>query len=199
MDVFIGLDVGTSKLSAVALDGEGQPLASAARPNDAGVAGLPPGRDEQSPARIHDAALQVLANLSRALGREARRARAIGLTGQMHGVLLAGPGLRPLSNLITWRDRRADERSPAGRTYLEELIDAAGAGAFACTGSRPAAGCGIATLYHMGREGGPARGSRHALLVHDWLAAALGRPALPCGRCRDGTAAAGARGAGLLR
>ncbi len=169
MDHFVGLDVGTSKVSAVALDAEGRLIASAALPNDAGVEGLPPGRDEQSPGRICEIAARVLEELRREVGVP----RAIGLTGQMHGVLVADADLAPLTNLVTWRDRRAEERTPEGSTYLEGL----GFGA---------AGYGAATLYHMQRTAGLPEGARYVLLIHDWLAAKLAG----CAPCTDPTDAA---------
>jgi sedoheptulokinase len=169
MEHFAGLDIGTSKVSAVVLDAEGGLAAAAARPNDAGMEGLPPGRDEQSPARIHEIALGLLADLTDSVGA----VRALGLTGQMHGVLVADSDLQPLTNLITWRDRRAEERTPDGRTYLEEL----GFGA---------AGYGAATLYHLRRTGGLPGRARHVLLIQDWLAAKLAG----CAPCTDPTDAA---------
>lgn len=99
-DVCLDLDVGTSSVCAVALDGEGDLLVSAARPNDAAVAGLPAGHYEQSPSRILELSLAVLRELTDSLGSAVSGVCALGLTGQMHGVLLAGDRLEPLTNLL---------------------------------------------------------------------------------------------------
>ncbi len=179
-DVVLGLDIGTSTLCVVALDGRGRPVASASLPNDSAAPDLPAGHQEQSPHRILDLCLEVLRRLTDRLAGEARSVRALGLTGQMHGVLLADEALDPLTNLITWQDGRAEEGLPtADRTFLEDLTERVPAGAFADTGSRPAAGYMVATLYWFGRGPGLPEGARWALLVHDWVAAALAG-AQPC-------------------
>ncbi len=70
-EAFVGLDVGTSKLSGVALDREGRLMASAALPNDAGVdwPAAGPGRTVAGP-RLRDR-LRVLAELEREVARRA--------------------------------------------------------------------------------------------------------------------------------
>ncbi|MFW6189414.1 MAG: sedoheptulokinase [Planctomycetota bacterium] len=173
-DIFVGLDVGTTSLSAVAIDGEGRPLASTSAPNDSAVEGLPPGRAEQDPARIRERALQALSGLADRLGKRARRVRDIGLCGQQHGVLLVDERLRPLTNLITWQDRRGEEPLPGVEvTALEAFIDAAPEPAIAESGSRPGMGYAAVTLFWLQRRGHVPDDFHRALIVHDWLAAWL--------------------------
>ncbi len=173
-DIFLGLDIGTSTLCAVALDGRGRLIGSESLPNDSAVPDLPAGHREQSPRRILNLCLDLLRRLHGAIAPGAGSVQALGLTGQMHGVLLADERLDPLSNLITWQDRRADEPVPgADRTFLEDLTERVPAGAFADTGSRPAAGYMASTLYRLSRGPGLPERARWALLVHDWVAAAL--------------------------
>lgn len=174
MDVFIGLDIGTSKLSGVALDGEGKTVAGASRPNDADVDGLPSTRHEQTADRLYVLAVDILREFSEALGERAKDIRAIALTGQMHGAVLVDERLKPATNLITWRDGRATETLEAGeRTYLDELRARAGDGAFADTGTHPAAGFMGATLFWFTARGDVPAAARWALQVHDWIAAKL--------------------------
>jgi len=175
MDVFLGVDIGTSKLSGVALDGEGKLLAAVSRPNDARIGDLPPARDEQAPERLFALSVEVLHELASALAGDAGDVRAVGLTGQMHGVVLVDARLKPVTNLITWRDGRAGEVFGGGRTFLDELYARAGAGAFDGTGTRPAAGFLSATLFWFSARGETPASARWALQIHDWVAAKLAR------------------------
>ena len=179
MDFFIGLDIGTSKISAVALDARGELTAMASRPNEADLSRTPPGRHEQSPARILGTAVDVLRALAERLESRASSVAAIGLTGQMHGALLADERLEPITPLATWRDHRADEPAGAGRTVLQEFIDRAGADALAATGTVPAAGYLGPTVYWYLRNQGLPSNARWALLIHDWVAARLAGVAEP--------------------
>jgi len=174
MDLFAGLDIGTSKLSAVALDLDGRLSAAASRANDSGVGGLPAGRHEQDPIRIWCLALDVLADLAGRLGEAAATVRAIGLTGQMHGILLADGDLRPVGNLVTWQDARAQEPCPGtDHSVLAEFCARVGEDVLAAAGVGPAAGYGGVTLFWHGLVSGLPDGTQRALLVHDWVAARL--------------------------
>ena len=102
----LALDLGTSSIAAIAVDPAGQIVARVQRPNTATLSGLPVGHAEQDPAQILGIIVDVLSELARDLpGTPA----GLGLTGQMHGVLLTGSSRRPLTHLITWQDRRANE------------------------------------------------------------------------------------------
>src|SRR5207302_11049374 len=94
-DALIGLDVGTSGVKGVAIDADGRVLATAtaeyplSRPH--------PGWSEQEPEDWWQASQRVLAELPDG---------PVGLSGQMHGlVVLDGDGevLRPA---ILWNDQR---------------------------------------------------------------------------------------------
>jgi sedoheptulokinase len=173
MDLFVGLDIGTSKISAVALDARGALASCASRSNDAAVGGLAPGRDEQSPKKILEICLGVLHDLSQKLGVAAASVRAMGLTGQMHGGLLADENLQPLTNLVTWRDRRAEEPAEEGRSFLTEFLDRAALEELAATGMMPSAGYLGTTLYWFVRSGSLAPKSHWALTIHDWVASRM--------------------------
>ena len=115
MAALVSLDIGTSKLCALALKIETlEPLAVYSIPNDADVAGLPDGYHEQDPTRLRDRVYELLALLlaDKAVRRE--DIVGLGITGQMHGVLLVDPDLRPTTNLITWRDRRVLQAEKPG-------------------------------------------------------------------------------------
>jgi xylulokinase len=104
-DVYVGLDLGTSGLKAVALGASGALLAraSAAYSTHHPVAGA----YEQDAGDWLRAAEQVAARLGEAV--PARRWRAIGLSGMIPTLVTLSPSGRPTGSAITWQDARADE------------------------------------------------------------------------------------------
>jgi sedoheptulokinase len=166
----LGLDIGTTSLAAVAVDQSGKLCALATAPNGSAVAGLPAGRAEQDPAVIRSSALDLLGRVARVIPEPPV---CLGLTGQMHGVLLADAGLRPLTTLISWQDRRANEPAPGGGTLLEACLRRCPAEGLADNGCRPAPGYGIVTLYCLREQNELPAGDWKALTVADWLAAVL--------------------------
>ena len=85
--------------------------------------------------------------------------RAVGLTGQMHGVLLVGADGRAISPLITWQDGRCDE------AFLRRLHEK--------TGHRLCSGFGGATLAWMRAHDALPAGVAAACTIHDYLTARL--------------------------
>ena len=104
-DVYIGLDLGTSGLKAIALAGSGAILAraSAAYPTHRPVAGA----YEQDPGDWLLAVQQVVARLRETV--RVGRWRAIGLSGMLPTLVTLGPDGQPTGPAITWQDARADE------------------------------------------------------------------------------------------
>lgn len=111
----IGLDVGTSALKALAVAEDGSVVARA----DAGYPLLTPrpGWSEQSPQAWWRAAEQALGELTDALAGSYEPV-ALGLSGQMHGMVpldAAGEVVRPA---ILWND----QRTGAEVALIEELV-----------------------------------------------------------------------------
>jgi sugar (pentulose or hexulose) kinase len=94
----------------------------------------------------------------------------LGISGQMHGVLLVDRGLQPAGNLITWRDQRVLDPGQPGS--LVEALAAIGTSATRRTGCRLHAGYGGVTLYHLMRNGGIPKDCT-AVTIADYLAASL--------------------------
>lgn len=84
------------------MDGLGRCLATETQPHAADVVGLAAGFSEQDPHGLLSAANAVLNRLERICGP----ADGVGWTGQMHGVVGVDADLKPVTNLVTWRDRR---------------------------------------------------------------------------------------------
>ena len=104
-DVYLGLDLGTSGLKAVALSASGAILAraGAAYPTHQPVAGA----YEQDPGDWLRAVEQAMARLAEAV--PVSRWRAIGLSGMLPTLVTLGPDGQPTGRAITWQDGRADE------------------------------------------------------------------------------------------
>ncbi len=105
--VLVGLDVGTSAVKGVAIDGEGRVLATASaeyplsRPH--------PGWSEQEPEDWWRAAEDVLGRLPEG---------PVGLSGQMHGLVVLDDEQRVLRPAILWND----QRTAAECAEIEELV-----------------------------------------------------------------------------
>src|SRR5580765_7829055 len=109
MSALVGLDVGTTGVKALAIDETGAVLA---RAEEAYPLSIPqPGWSEQDPEDWWLAAQRALA----ALGVEPS---AIGLSGQMHGLVTLDADDRVLRPAILWND----QRTAAECAEIEETI-----------------------------------------------------------------------------
>jgi len=149
----IGLDVGTSGVKGVAISSEGKLLASASE-------GYPlstpqPGWAEQDPEDWWRAAQACLARLPEG---------EIGLSGQMHGLVVLDADRRVLRPAILWNDQRTELqcREIEARVGLDRLI--------ALTGNRALPGFTAPKLLWL-REHEPQTYARirHVLLPKDYV------------------------------
>lgn len=170
MPITLGLDLGTTSISAVAVGDDGRLIAKATKAHHADLPNLPAGHAEQSPARILDVAIETLREVATAL-RE--RPTCLGITGQMHGVVLVDEALQPLTNLITWQDKRSLEANGIGRSWLEEFRSRCGEAEVLRTGCTPSPGYLAVTLFTLINQGLLSERAKHAVVVADWIAARL--------------------------
>lgn len=170
MPIALGLDFGTTSISAVAVAEDGHLIARSTRHHQADVAGLPTGHAEQAPEQLLNAAYDALSGLVKS---QREPPICLGMTGQMHGVLLADANLEPVTNLITWQDKRALERSDTGQPWLDRFRSLCDSAAVLRTGCTPSAGYLAVTLDTLQRQGRRPAETRHALIFADWAAAIL--------------------------
>ena len=112
----LGLDIGTTTICAVVVGSDsGAIVKSVTLPNDTAIAGLPYER-LQSPMQI----LQKCRALTEEL-TQSYPIGAIGVTGQMHGILYYDKNGNSISPLFIWQDESGNQRSPSGETYAAEL------------------------------------------------------------------------------
>ena len=113
-----GLDVGTSSVKGLSIDGDGIVLAQAERSYP--FTTPHPGWSEQDPDLWWTAAESVLDEIG------AFACDGIGLAGQMHGLVVLGRDDRPLRPAILWNDGRTQRQceeieARVGRARLIEL------------------------------------------------------------------------------
>lgn len=117
--LFLGIDVGSSSVKLSVLDGtSGQCLASTQYPGDAELAIQSPqaGFAEQDPAVWWDCVTQGLTQLKASV--ELKAIAGIGISYQMHGLVLVDDQQQVLRPAIIWCDSRA---VPHGEEALEAL------------------------------------------------------------------------------
>lgn len=162
----IGLDIGTTTLSAVALDENTRlPLRRLTQPNDSFLPGRP-WEKIQDPRRILTRAMEMLDELSRA-----GEVRAIGLTGQMHGVLYTDAAGQAVSPLYTWQDARGNLPGPDGRRFADALSEK--------TGCPLASGYGAVTHAWLHENNALPETAVQMCTIHAWLGMQLTGRALP--------------------
>lgn len=103
--MFIGIDIGTSGVKSVLIDGDGRLVGQATA--HLSVSRPHPGWSEQAPADWWTATVETLDALAAAHPREVAATRGIGLSGQMHGATLLDAADRVLRPAILWNDGRA--------------------------------------------------------------------------------------------
>jgi xylulokinase len=103
--VSLGIDLGTSELKAVLLDGTGIVIAQAAAVLS--IARPQPGWSEQNPEDWWRACVAVLHELKHDNPAAYARIRCLGLSGQMHGAVLIDERDECIRPAILWNDSRA--------------------------------------------------------------------------------------------
>ena len=155
--MFLGLDLGTGSLKALLLDEQGEVVAESAR--SYAVNAPQPAWAESEP----QAWWQALCDAVHALEPKLRRAvRAIGFSGQMHGVVLSdaqGHALRPA---ILWADGR-------GSHYLPRYQALDTAQRLRLANPLSVGMAGLSLLWLQDHESDLYRAARWALQPKDWL------------------------------
>ncbi|MGC6498908.1 MAG: xylulokinase [Henriciella sp.] len=100
--MFLGIDIGTSAVKSVVIDGSGDVVATGTAP--LAVSRPRPNWSEQDPA---DWWAAVSASVCALPAETRRRSRAVGLTGQMHGATLLGADDQVLRPAMLWNDGRS--------------------------------------------------------------------------------------------
>lgn len=109
--MYLGLDLGTSGVKAMLIDGNQKIIGSAH--GDLDVSRPHPGWSEQEPAHWVRATEEAVAGLKAAHPKELAAVRGIGLSGQMHGATLLDADDKVLRPCILWNDTRSYHEAAA--------------------------------------------------------------------------------------
>jgi len=171
----MGIDIGTTTISMVMVDGEsGCLLGRSTVASDSFIRGLPEVSKVQDPEKI----LQIVTAGIRAMVRQYGKPDCIGLTGQMHGVLYTDQEGRAVSPLYTWQDGCGNlplTQGPAGSILPPEQEPAGGNGRPADAERCDAAAAetedsrGAASAAEILREAGCAAASGYGLTTHFYM------------------------------
>jgi xylulokinase len=154
----VGIDLGTQSVKVAVVDPGGDVVSSAVRPY--AVDSVRPGWAETDPQAWLTAALDAARE---ALAGADAPPDAIGMSGQMHGVVLCEADGTPVRPAITWADTRS---AAEARRIAETLGDAE----LARLGSAPFPGfAGVTLAWIAAHEPEALTRARWALQAKDWL------------------------------
>jgi len=159
-DVVIGLDLGTGGVRAIAVDLQGKIIAQATRSYS--LLTPHPGWTEQNPSDWVEASLEALSNVTQQL--DGHRAIALGLSGQMHGMVPLDAEGRVIRSAILWNDQRTGKAVEEIEAAIprQELIQR--------TGNPAITGFQLPKLVWLRTEEPQAYALlRHSLLPKDYL------------------------------
>lgn len=130
MSYFLGIDVSTTATKAVLVDEQGRVAATAVNGYDLSIPR--PLWAEQDPALWWAAAQKSIREALAEVDAAPAEVAAVGLTGQMHGLVLLGAGGEVLRPAILWNDQRSAAQCDAMRERLglAELVRITGNDAF---------------------------------------------------------------------
>lgn len=176
----IGLDIGTTTLCAAVFRAEdGAVLDTVSEPSVPFSENDAPGERTQDADGILCRAEAIISHLT----EKYAPVGAIGITGQMHGIVYLDRTCRPQSPLYTWQDRRA-AMGAVGASTLDRIFEK--------TGYRVNAGYGLGTHLYMAEKGLVSPYASSLSTIHAALAARL------CGHGRAKLHASDAASLGLF-
>lgn len=134
----IGIDIGTTTVSAVLIEDTGKVITSRTRKNSGFLPTEHPWEKIQNPDDLAAIARELVCELQ----AEASDVAGIGITGQQHGILYLNGKGEAISPLYTWQDARGLQPLPDGTTACAQIRER--------TGITVPSGYGLAThLYNM--------------------------------------------------
>ena len=149
MSRYLGIDLGTTTIAGVVLDTDSsQVVARHSISNDSRLPSdeQPPGHSEWDIDRMVELSLRVISTVTAQIDVDALA--GLGVTGQMHGMVLLDASGQPVSPFIGWQDQRCEEQISADKTYLQQMLELAGDG-FEHSGCTPATGYMGSTLFWL--------------------------------------------------
>lgn len=156
----IGLDIGTTTICGIAVCAKsGKLLKSVTLDNDSFIDGKP-FEKIQSPEKI----IEKVTALAENLFKEFSPVCAVGITGQMHGIVYLNENGKAVSPLYTWQDGSGNE-SCGDTTYAKNLSE--------FTGYSAASGFGGTTYYYHAKNNLVPDNAVGFCTIHDYAAMVL--------------------------
>ncbi len=126
MAAFLGIDVSTTGSKALLVNDQGQVISTASFPHT--LSTPKPLWSEQDPLEWWQAAISSIRLVLSQSGIDPKNIQAIGLTGQMHGLVLLDEHSQVLRPAILWNDQRTQAQCDEihRRVGLEEFIQISG-------------------------------------------------------------------------
>ena len=123
MGKYIGLDLGTTSISGLILDTESKAVLLHRTISNNSEITTPEGKNKGYSEWDIEQMAKLAYNLLSDLAKESVQMdiSAIGVTGQMHGMVLLGQDSRPCSPFIGWQDQRCNQSFYGEVTYLESI------------------------------------------------------------------------------
>ena len=137
----MGIDIGTTTISVVMIDGEtGEAISTRTILHHGFLEGHIPASRIQDPKKLLAFAKGAVEELEAECGVP----DSIGLTGQMHGMLYVDENGNAVSPAYIWQDGCGNEKMESGETYAEYMKKAGGAAS---------AGYGLITHFYLQKNG----------------------------------------------
>lgn len=156
----LGIDIGTTTVTALVLDTAlGKIANSCTLQNDSFIEGLPFER-LQDPKKITDIVKKAIKTVATDICVD-----AIGVTGQMHGILYLDENYAPCSPLMIWQDQRGNRLFDNGETYAEYITRA--------TEIKAATGFGLTTHFYNIKNNIVPQNAVMLCTIHDYLVSVL--------------------------
>jgi len=156
----LGIDIGTTTVTALVLDTQKSEVSRACTlKNDSFIEGRA-FEKLQNPNLIIETVKSAVKTVTESLTID-----AIGVTGQMHGLLYLDKDNTPCSPLMIWQDERGNEPYKNGLSYAEYLTKE--------TGLKAASGFGLTTHFYNLINGEIPENAVMLCTIHDYLASLL--------------------------
>lgn len=156
----LGIDIGTTTVTALVLDTETKSVVkSCTLKNDSFIEGKS-FEKLQDPQKIIETVKSAVKEVTFYTYPD-----AIGITGQMHGILYLDKDNKPCSPLMIWQDERGNEKYSDNETYAEHLTRV--------TGIKSASGFGLTTHFYNLKNDLVPEDAVMLSTIHDYLGALL--------------------------
>lgn len=156
--MYLGLDIGTTSICAVVLDGAGNIVYTATKPNTYHAQGKN-GERTQDPEKIYGLCEEIYRETL-----DKFQIKSVGVSGQMHGILYVNADGNAVSPLYSWQDERGN--IPFENSTFAEVLSL-------CSGYKMATGFGCTSLFYDHIHNSVPETARSFCTIGDYVAMRL--------------------------